>query len=315
MITQDKELAIQALKKGEIVGLPTETVYGLAANALDARAVAKIYELKKRPVDHPLIVHVSDFKQAFDLASEFPEIAQGLAEKFWPGPLTLVLPKSEVVPDLTTGGLPSVAIRFPAHPIAREVIRGAGFPLAAPSANPFGSISPTTAEHVESSFGKEAPLILDGGACQVGVESTIVGFLEGKPILLRLGGISREELEEVIGPLGVASSTAKAVAPGMLEKHYSPRTRLFWERPEETLPPSPGGRGALCFRGTEPSLAFTDIEVLSKDGDLREAAANLYSALRRLDALSLDYIVAYAFPSQGLGLAINDRLKRASSQK
>ncbi len=315
MITKDINLAIQTLQKGELVAIPTETVYGLAANALDKTAVAKIYELKKRPIDHPLIVHVHHIEQAKELTTEFPEKALKLAQSFWPGPLTFVLPKSKKVPSLTTGGLQSVAIRCPSHPIAKEVIQKTGFPLAAPSANPFGAISPTTALHVEESFGSLAPLILDGGSSRVGVESTIVGFLDETPTLLRAGGVTLAQIESVIGPIQVAASNAKSIAPGMLEKHYAPRTTLYFIEASESLPELKGKVGVLCLSTPRDAYDFKGIEKLSPSGDLREAASNLYSSLRNLDSLSLDSIIAYACPNEGLGLAINDRLRRASFKK
>lgn len=311
MITQNIETAVQSLKSGEVVGIPTETVYGLAANALDPVAVAKVYELKKRPVDHPLIVHVSRMAEVTALVKEFPETAQKLGNRFWPGPLTLVFQKSDLVPDLTTGGMNTVAIRIPQHPQALELIQKCGFPLAAPSANPFGKISPTTAQHVEKSFGSKAPLIFEGGTCSVGLESTIVSFLEGQPCVLRLGGLSIEALEKELGPILVAGKNEKSIAPGMLPQHYAPRTSLVIQ--ESLSSPLPSGKlGLLCFKTATNTSSFSQIEILSPRGSLQEAAAKFYGALRVLDEAGLDCIVAERFPDFDLGKALNDRLERAS---
>jgi len=310
MITKDIQLAVAALKKGEVVGIPTETVYGLAANALDPKAVAQVYALKGRPVDHPLIVHISSIEEAESLVIQFPEKAKSLARLFWPGPLTLVLPKSDRVPELTTGGMPSIAIRIPQKKETLDLISECGFPLAAPSANPFGKISPTTALHVEQSFRGSAPLILDGGPCSVGVESTIVSFLGAAPCILRLGGLPTESLETVLGPIAQVGKSAKAIAPGMLPQHYAPRTPLKLVTPEAKIPP--GNIGVLSLTPVNDPKKFKAIEILSPQGNLLEAASQFYSALRRLDELHLDLIVAYRFPDAGLGKALNDRLERAS---
>lgn len=311
MITQDISLAASTLEKGGLVAIPTETVYGLAANALDGKAVAQIYALKKRPLDHPLIVHAKDSASAQALVSSFPEKAKAVAQKFWPGPLTLVLPKKNTVPDLTTGGLQSVAIRVPNHPKTLELLSRLNFPLAAPSANPFGSISPTSAEHVESSFGSSAPLVLDGGPSTVGVESTILSFLTDEPCVLRLGGITLEQIEKEIGKVSIAEKTAKPIAPGMLAQHYAPQTPLILLNEGDTLP-SKKTLGLISLKKPQLTEPFQQIEMLSPHGDLNEAASNLYAAMRKLDASSLDLIVAYRFPNLGLGRAINDRLERAS---
>lgn len=313
MITQDIALAAATLEKGECVAIPTETVYGLAANALDGKAVAQIFALKKRPLDHPLIVHVKDLSFATTLVSSFPEKATVLAKKFWPGPLTLVLPKKSNVPDLTTGGLQSVAIRVPQHPKTLALLSRLNFPLAAPSANPFGSISPTSAEHVESSFGKSSPLILDGGKSLVGVESTIVSFLTEPPVILRLGGLSVEEIEAQIGKVELAEKTAQPIAPGMLAQHYAPKTPLILLNESDSLPPQKR-LGLITFKKTSQMARFAQVEILSSKENLAEAASNLYSAMRKLDAAGLDIIVAYRFPDAGLGRAINDRLERASGR-
>lgn len=312
MITRDISLAVSALKKGDVVAIPTETVYGLAANALDPQAVAKIFSLKQRPIDHPLIVHVPHLEAAKKLVAGFPEKAERIASLFWPGPLTLVLPKNSLVPDLTTGGMQSVAIRVPKSADTLEILNQCGFPLAAPSANPFGKISPTEANHVEKSFGAEAPLIYDGGPCSVGVESTIISFLHEKPCILRLGGLPVEELEKWLGPIAVAGKNAQSIAPGMLPQHYAPRTPLQVTSDKALLPPPGKKVGLLTFTPHGETLGFSQVEVLSDTGNLEEAASRFYSSLRKLDESQLDLIIAHTFPDQGLGRALNDRLDRAS---
>lgn len=318
--------AADILRAGGLVALPTETVYGLAANALDERAVARVFDVKGRPRFDPLIVHVPDIHRAVELTTEFPAAARRLAERFWPGPLTLVLPKQSSVPDLVTAGCPTVAIRVPDHPVALELLRAVEFPLAAPSANPFGRISPTTAEHVREQLGDQIDFILDGGPCRVGVESTVLMIAGDALRLLRPGGVTLEDIEAVVGPISIASSeehpTARGLSsPGTLPQHYAPRTPLVvleggrgemakWRNGEHK------GRvrkvGLLTFLSPDDSSAFTRVEVLSPAGDLREAAANFFAALRRLDAAGLDLIVALPFPEIGLGRALNDRLRRAA---
>jgi L-threonylcarbamoyladenylate synthase len=259
-----------------------------------------------------LIVHVADIRQAEILVHHFPEKALKLIDKFWPGPLTIVLPKSSLVPDIVTSSLPNVAIRVPNHPMAIELIRESGRPIAAPSANPFGQISPTTADHVRKSLGNKVNMILDGGPCQVGVESTIISFVEKEPVLLRPGGLSLEEIESIIGRVLIsAGSSDKPMAPGQLLQHYSPRTPLKLIQAGET-PIASAKTGWLGFQN--PPFGFEIAEVLSQKGDLKEAAANLFAAMRRLDEKNLDLILAQPVPDQGLGRAINDRLYRASQK-
>jgi L-threonylcarbamoyladenylate synthase len=304
------EKAVDALRRGGIVVFPTETVYGLGANAFDAEAVAGIYNIKKRPLDHPLIVHALNIEQVKELVLTWPDKAERLAKKFWPGPLTLVLPKHPSVPDIVTAGLPTVAIRVPAHPIAQELIATLGFPIAAPSANLFGMVSPTRPEHVFSLKGK-ADFILEGGACEVGLESTILSFEESLPVLLRPGGITREEIEDCLGSsITLAKIDAKPVAPGMLPRHYAPKTPILFVKSGDALPQA--RLGLLCLDDAGNVAGFESIIRLSSKKDLREAAAKFFSSLRQLDEAGLDYIVAYRFPDVGLGVAINDRLRRAS---
>jgi L-threonylcarbamoyladenylate synthase len=305
------ERAARLLKGGGVVAFPTETVYGLGADAFNTKAVARIFEIKQRPHFDPLIVHICSPDQLPLLVTEISAAAQALIDHFWPGPLTLVLPKNPAVPDLVTSGLPSVAVRMPGHPLALELLRQTGTPIAAPSANRFGCTSPTTAQHVFDQLAETVDLILDGGPCPVGVESTIVSLMEGKPVLLRAGGIAAEEIERVIGPLlRIVHAPDRPTAPGQLSKHYAPRTPLLF-RNKADLPTNARRVGLLAFREPEHRDGFTAVEVLSATGDLREAAANLFAAMHRLDAMNLDLILTERVPGSGLGLAINDRLRRA----
>jgi L-threonylcarbamoyladenylate synthase len=305
--------AAEIIQRGGIVAFPTETVYGLGADAFNPLAVARIFEVKRRPYFDPLIVHVADPSNVEELAKEIPSNAKKLVEKFWPGPLTVVLSREEDVPDIVSAGLPTVAIRMPNHPMALGLIKECKCPIAAPSANPFGYLSPTTAEHVREQLGGQVDLILDGGPCPVGVESTIVSFSENKPRLLRPGGISLEEIESIVGKVEISPVEEGPSAPGMLPKHYAPRTPIVLDRNEK----NPNlykdkNIGLLVLQEPKNNLKFHSVEVLSKKGDLREAAANLFAAIRRLDRLNLDLIVAEPIPEVGLGRAIMDRLRRAS---
>jgi L-threonylcarbamoyladenylate synthase len=307
------EQAARVIHRGGLVAFPTETVYGLGADTFQPLAVARIFEVKRRPHFDPLIVHVARHEDVEKLVVDVPAEAWTLANRFWPGPLTLVLQKKERVPDIVTAGLPTVAVRMPNHPLALDLIRESGSPIAAPSANLFGYLSPTTAQHVREQLGGEVDLVLDGGPCQIGVESTILSFLEEKPRLLRPGGLSLEEIESVIGPVEVsASKESRPVSPGMLPKHYAPRTPIVVDQQARGDSYRNKRVGLLSFRGPQGSLSFQHVEVLSEQGDLRQAAANLFAALRRLDASNLDLIVAEPIPETGLGLAIMDRLRRAS---
>ena len=314
-ITTDIAAAADVLARGGLVAMPTETVYGLAAHALDPVAVAKIFEAKNRPHFDPLIVHVAERRQIDDLVTEVPPVAGRLMEAFWPGPLTLVLPKRECVPDLVTAGLPSVAIRIPDHPVARELLQRTGLPLAAPSANLFGRVSPTTAEHVAEQLADRIDLILDGGPCRVGLESTMVHIAaDGPPTLLRPGGVPQESIESITGPLATLRKTgnhAPQLAPGMLASHYAPRTPVEIVDTIAGLS-SPEHLGLLSLVPVATPSAFGAVEVLSPNGDLAVAAANLFAALRRLDRAGVSKIVATLCPEQGLGRAINDRLRRAA---
>jgi L-threonylcarbamoyladenylate synthase len=309
----DIERAAMLLRNGRVVAFPTETVYGLGANALDPVAVARVFEIKRRPRFDPLIVHVAELCQLNILVTELPESARKLIHFFWPGPLTIVLPKSEHVPNIVTAGLHTVAIRMPDHPVALTLIRKAGVPIAAPSANLFGHVSPTTAEHVRQQLGEAVDFVLDGGRCPVGVESTVISILGNTAALLRPGGMPLEEIERVIGPVQRCAEIQRPMSPGQLLHHYAPWTPLILR---EHGVPEPGLRcGLLSFTTPTSTEGFVAVEVLSTTGDLREAAANLFAALHRLDAMHLDLIVAELVPDVGLGLAINDRLRRAARKQ
>lgn len=310
-------MAAETLRAGRLCAFATETVYGLGANALDVQAVARIFSAKNRPHFDPLIVHVVEESWLRRLVSEYPESAQKLAAAFWPGPLTLVLPKTDLVPDLVTSGLPCVAIRMPAHPIARELLKRVDLPIAAPSANPFGQLSPTTAQHVAESLGARIDLILDGGAATVGVESTVVSVLGSEIEILRHGGITQEEIESAIGHAVTTrtSHEGNAPSPGMLTQHYAPRTPLVIADRWQTVSCERGRTGLLLLSSDPEAAGFGAVETLSEDRNLTTAAANFFAALRRLDQHSLNLIVAEPFPEIGLGRALNDRLKRAASAK
>lgn len=307
--------AADALRRGELVGLPTETVYGLAANALDADAVARVFEAKGRPSFDPLIVHVAE---AADADAVFARPLDGagaaLAAAFWPGPLTLVAPRSPAIPDLVTAGLDTVAVRVPAHPLARAVIRAAGVPVAAPSANRFGEVSPTRPEHVVEQLGDAVALVVDGGACEVGVESTIVSVAGPSPVVLRFGGVPVEALEAVVGPVERRLwSTDRPEAPGQLSRHYATRTPLRMVDPA-SLDPSRDA-ALLVVAGPPPADAdrWGAVEALAPDGDLRAAARALFATMRALDAASFARIDVIPCADHGLGRAILDRLRRAAT--
>ncbi len=306
--------AAQTIREGGLVSFPTETVYGLGANALDAAAVAGIFEIKGRPRFDPLIVHIASSEGLSQLVIAVPSPARELIRRFWPGPLSLVLPKRPVVPDIVTAGLAQVAVRCPAHDVARALIEAAGVPIAAPSANRFGCVSPTTADHVREQFGDQLEIVLDAGPCDIGVESTVVSFVEPQPMLLRPGGVTLEEIERVVGPVSIApTDDVQPVSPGQLSRHYAPSTPLVVSDQQLTLPPSKR-YGLLTFQPADDGERFAAIEVLSPSGSMREAASNLFAALRRLDAANLDGIVARPVPEVGLGRAIMDRLRRAAAR-
>ncbi|MCE7039516.1 L-threonylcarbamoyladenylate synthase [Dyadobacter sp. CY312] len=308
----DIAAAKQFLVKGDLVAIPTETVYGLAGNALSEKSVLSIFETKNRPSFDPLIVHTDSAEKLSDFVFDFEGPAKELAAAFWPGPLTLLLPKRDVIPDLVTSGLDHVAVRIPDHALTLELLCQLEFPLAAPSANPFGYISPTKASHVEAQLGEKIPYILDGGECKVGIESTIVGFVDGVPTIYRLGGLSVEDIENVVGKVNVLPhSSSNPQAPGMLKSHYAPRKPFFLKSREE-LENAGDDIAVMVFQ--KPLNKFRHHQkVLSAAGDVKEAAHNLFTFLRELDLLPVSEIWTEYVPAKGLGLAINDRLRRAAA--
>ena len=312
--------AAAALQSGQLAVFPTETVYGLGADALNPDAVASIFEAKQRPLHDPLIVHVADLEQVETLVEYIPDKARQLMQNFWPGPLTMVFPKSSRVPDIVTAGNSTVAIRMPANPLALQLIRTAAVPVAAPSANLFGRTSPTTAGHVRNQLSGSYAALIDGGTCRVGVESTVLALTGDSPMVLRAGGLAQEEIEALIGPvLRRAELPAKYDGPGMLPDHYAPKTPMQLVKDVGPYMDSPS-IGKLCFQslhGNEHGRGSTtsEIRVLSRRGDLHEAAINLYHAMQELDALGLELIVAETAPDRGLGRAINDRLQKAASKE
>jgi L-threonylcarbamoyladenylate synthase len=319
VISTDRVAAVELLRKGELVALPTETVYGLAADALDSIAVAKIFEAKERPRFDPLIVHLANrewLERIVDVPAGDRQLIGKLADKFWPGPFTMVLPKREIVPDIVTAGLNTVAVRISAHRMFAEIVAEFDEPLAAPSANRFGRISPTTAQHVLEELDGHIPLIIDAGPTEHGIESTIIAVRDSRIEVLRRGPITHEQLSEFADIISVAV-TQRISAPGQLPSHYTPTTPLHLVDDAESFSPQKNERvGLLAWRprrtGDRRSLKFAAVRNLSDRGDLREAAANLFRYLRELDALDLDLIVAERVPSRGLGAAIMDRLERAS---
>lgn len=318
-IGTDIQTAAALLQSGKLVAIPTETVYGLAANGLDEAAVLSIFRAKKRPDFDPLILHAPDLETALALASEVPPKARQLAEAFWPGPLTLVLPKTERVPYVVTSGLQTVGLRVPQHPLTQDLLCLLPFPLAAPSANPFGYISPTTAAHVQENLGDEIDYILDGGPCTHGLESTIVGFEQGEPVIYRRGSLPKTELENVVGPVGEKiNSSSNPKAPGQLAVHYAPRKTLVLVNPDNAaFFDSLSQPFTLITFGhmleAAKSKAATVLS-LSETGNLAEAARKFYGTLRKADASPNPLIVSAYLPGGGMADAINDRLRRAASQ-
>jgi L-threonylcarbamoyladenylate synthase len=312
-VGKDIEKVKQLLGSGELAAIPTETVYGLAANALDARAVTKIFEAKNRPHFDPLIVHVKSVEAINEYVVEVPQWARELAAKFMPGPLTVILKKNELIPDIVTAGLNTIGIRIPDHRLTLQLLTELDFPLAAPSANPFGYVSPTNAQHVYDQLNQKIPYILDGGQCSIGIESTIVGEDENeKPAILRLGGTSVEDIWSVIGKCEVEThSTSNPMNPGRLEHHYAPGHPLvFGSMNFESY--NPNKIGIISFQKEYPGIPREKQHILSPSGDLNEAAQKIFSAMRALDGTDIEVIFAEHFPDMGLGRAINDRLRRAS---
>ncbi|MEM8524620.1 MAG: L-threonylcarbamoyladenylate synthase [Bacteroidota bacterium] len=316
-IGKDIKLAKQLLENNQLVAIPTETVYGLGGSALNLEAVSGIFEAKNRPTFDPLIIHLPSWELIDKYVKSIPETAQQLAQEFVPGPLTFLLQKKTIVPDLVTAGSPLVAVRIPRHPLTQQLLQSLDFPLAAPSANPFGYISPTKPEHVFQQLGSKIPYILDGGFCQVGLESTIIGFPDGRATIFRKGGVAVEEIEEVIGKVEVRTiSTSNPSAPGMLKSHYAPRKPLLVEDITRLLEDKKDKRlGVLSFyqRHQHPAIKH-QIILSSEKQSLTEAARHFFDALRQLDTQKIDFILAEWFPEEGLGRALNDKLRRASTQ-
>jgi L-threonylcarbamoyladenylate synthase len=305
--------AATLIRRGEVVAFPTETVYGLGADATNAEAVARVFAIKQRPSFDPIIIHIDGIDMGASVVAAMPPAALALAERFWPGPLTLVLPKTARIPDIATAGLPSVGIRVPDHSVALALITATRTPIAAPSANPFGYVSPTTAAHVEAQI-RDLPMILDDGPCRIGIESTIVSFVADRPTLLRPGGIPLEDIERTIGPLQIGTDSAQPLAPGQLPRHYAPRLPLAVVTAVRDIPPADRSDAALLLPQPEPEAAgFAHVELLSPDGAPTTIAANLFAALRRLESGGYRHLYAVAVPEVGLGRAIMDRLRRASA--
>ena len=316
MIGNDITYAAELLKSGKTVAIPTETVYGLAANGFDEDAVINIFEIKQRPRFNPLILHIGNWEMLETISNQVPEVLLSLAKAFWPGPLTILVPKTEAVHDIITAGSPLVAVRMPNHPITLSLLQQLPFPLAAPSANTFGTISPTNAQHVENQLGGALDYILDGGECAIGVESTIVKVNEfGRVVILRPGGISAGDMEKVIGyQPESADADHPTEAPGMLKSHYAPKIPLVI-----------GNLNQLCEEHHNKAIGIVSLqhsishpaiihqEILTEDGDLHLAARNLFAALRRLETSGAEIILGELVPDNGIGIAINDRLTRASA--
>jgi len=298
MITKDLSIALKHLRQGDVIGMPTETVYGLAGNAFDANAIQKIYSIKQRPATNPLIVHVGSIQQAETFVKEFPEPLRQLAQAFWPGPLTLLLKKSDRIPDVVTAGSDRVAIRIPNHPLTIELLNQLDFPLVAPSANPYTRISPTNAQQVDQYFGDQIPVVLDGGACEKGLESTIAGWEDGQVIVYRLGSLSIEQLESVVGTVCIRNQGEKVLlAPGMTKKHYSPSTPFLIVE------------NVIDYQAQHPEQHIGIFLAGNEDPD--EIAPGFYARLQEMDEMGFDVLIASRLSDQGLGRTINDRLKRA----
>jgi L-threonylcarbamoyladenylate synthase len=321
---EDIPAVAQLLQEGQVVGIPTETVYGLAANALDPTAVIKIFEAKNRPADNPLIVHISHIDQLTDLVSSLPETAKKLADAFWPGPLTMVLPRSQKIPDVVTAGGNTVAVRLPSHPIARAIIDAAGLPLAAPSANRSGSPSPTTAAHVMNDLDGIIPAVFDGGASEVGLESTVISLVGDVPRLLRPGGITPRQLEEVLGVIEIDPSITSDIhltavsSPGMKYKHYAPKAKVtllcgdsdaFVQYVNQQ---SASDTAVLCFEEEAENIQLPTL-CMGSCNRPQEVAHNLFALLRQADEMGLKQIYAHCPQKDGIGLAVYNRLIRAAA--
>ena len=318
MIGADVPYAASLLKAGKLVAIPTETVYGLAANALDEKAVQAIYLAKGRPQFNPLIIHTNSIERLQEWGLKAPEQVIKLANAFSPGPISFVIPSSNAIPEIVTAGHAFVAVRIPNHPVCLELLSILPFPLAAPSANKSGCISPTTAQHVADQFGTQIPYILDGGACHIGLESSIVSFANTKPQLLRLGGLAKESIEKVLDcelSISHIQNNENPLSPGLMSRHYAPQTPLLIDFDLELN--QLGNKhqlGCIRFQHLHPDIPLENQYILSEMGSLDEAAQHLFMAMRLADSRNFKYLLAEIFPAHGLGLAINDRLKRASIQ-
>ena len=313
---KDINRAAELLMADEVVAIPTETVYGLAGNALSEVAIRKIFEVKNRPFTDPLIVHFPNLESVAHYVTEIPEVARQLLQAFSPGPLTVLLPRRPIIPDLVTNGSPLVAVRIPNHPLTIKLLQELPFPLVAPSANPFGQLSPTLASHVQASLGHKIPYVLDGGPCNIGVESTIVHVLNDYEIkVLRQGGVSEEELLSVAS-LAREEQQTGIVVPGSMQSHYAPQIPLKIGQPEEFYDlVDPSAMAYLAFTTPSAHLPLENQLILSATGNLAEAAKNLFAMLFALEKLPVKLIVADQFPDVGIGRAINDRLQRASAKR
>lgn len=313
-ISNEIKSASDLLKAGEIVAVPTETVYGLAANGLNPLAIQKIFEAKSRPKTNPLILHFANEKEISPYVLNFPAQLKLLSKVFWPGPLTILLPKSDLVIDSITGGQDRVAVRVPSHPLFQQLLQQVKFPLAAPSANLYGRVSPTNAEHVYNQLKGKIPLILDGGPCEKGIESTIIGMENKQVIVYRLGSISIEELALHLGevPQIKNEATENGIASGMVKYHYAPRTPLYFYDASSTKMNQ--NNGYIFFKECPNTTKIENAIVLSETSDLREAARKLYSALHEFDERGFHHIYIERFPDQGLGATLNDRLNRATAK-
>jgi L-threonylcarbamoyladenylate synthase len=312
----DIQRAAELIMKGELVAIPTETVYGLAANALNESAVLKIFQAKERPFFDPLIVHTHSADEVTKYARWHDDRLQRLASRFWPGPLTILLPKKNIIPGIVTSGLEQVAMRVPRHPLTLQLLRLLPVPLAAPSANPFGYVSPTSSLHVNNQLGDRLSYILDGGPSSVGLESTIVGVENNKVCIYRVGGLAVEEIEKICGTVDIQLNTSSdPKAPGQLKNHYSPRKPLFLGDEKELLSEYGAKKIALLtFGENELPVERGYVYNLSKNSDLNEAAVNLFHFLRDADESDAEIVIAGTVPDTGLGRAINDRLRRAAAR-
>ena len=310
-IITDIDIAAAHLKNGELVAIPTETVYGLAGNALNPDTLLKIYETKQRPAFDPLIIHVSDITEIKNFVLKFPSETEKIAKEFMPGPLTIVLPKKDIIPDIATSGLPNVAIRIPNHPLTLQLLKQLDFPVAAPSANLFGKISPTSASHVNKQLSGKIEYILDGGHCPVGIESTIITQADNKIKVLRLGGLSIDDIQKKTSLEVVYEKITKDInAPGQIKSHYATQTPLIFEGCHFDL--RTRNIGYLRFSKSSPGISEQQQIILSENASLKEAAKNLFKSMHQLDEGGYHFILAEKFPEKGLGKAINDRLRRAS---